>query len=375
MELDAEARFDYPLPKAGSRSWIVLSEFRWPVYDHGYEWITAVADRPGGHRAAPMLARSATGSPKSVYWYEPLREKKALFMTFADTRVTERGILDFVQRFGLLGGPAAVTTDQTRPSGPSGRPEAVKAEPFAAWADRILSMRQAISLWDMVCARDAVGLSEVIGCEQDVVVYRPKPAWLLPDWLPPEAHQPPPVIDLRKKRLDAPCEAPQPQGLAVEAAESLVLTRDLGTLGRIEQLDDLALLEIACDVLTYITGRFLRGAVGSRLLANAKSGLAELVQEPDDLGGSLWLQFAQAAAARTRFRRCTWCGEWYALPLRGARLTREYCGPPCRVEAYRSRQARAVALAAKGVAPKVIARELGTTAAQVRKWLKKHKGA
>ena len=133
----------------------------------------------------------------------------------------------------------------------------------------------------------------------------------------------------------------------------------------------------AFGALGRITDRFLRGASGPRLEFDSELRIADLVQQPDDLGGALWLQFAKAIAGspedRTRFQVCKECGEWFALPARGSRLTREYCSDACRIRAFRGRQARA--LAAEGKDPKDIARELDTTASVVKKWLKTGKGS
>jgi hypothetical protein len=298
--------------------------------------------------------------------YVPLRECPALFRTFADTLATEDGVLQFARRFGMLGGSAAVGTDAGHPITVT-RPEAVggttlEAEPLTEWLDRIFSMRQAIALWEMVSARDVDGLRHVIVCDQDAVRFQPKAAWLRPDWRVPE-----PVRGLPEGTAES-------QGEQIKAAAPFILSQKGQVLERFRRMFSLAMLEAAAAALHMITNRFLRGAVESRLEVDGEVGKAYLVQEPDNLGGALWLQFAQAVTAGTRFRVCKECGEWFALPLRGARITREYCTDACRIRAYRGRQERARALAAEGKEPREIARELDTTASVVRKWLKSGKG-
>src|SRR5262249_241124 len=97
-------------------------------------------------------------------------------------------------------------------------------------------------------------------------------------------------------------------------------------------------------------------------------------QDPDSLGSALWLQFAEAVAAGTRFRQCNACGEWFALPRHGARITREYCSDACRVRTYRQRQERARRVKTKGKPLQEDARGLDATALVVRKWLKAGQG-
>src|SRR5262249_11220497 len=94
-----------------------------------------------------------------------------------------------------------------------------------------------------------------------------------------------------------------------------------------------------------------------------------LVHRPQSLVGALWLQFARSIVTGRRYRICNECGEWFEIPLRGARISREYCTNACRSKAYRKRQEHARQMHARGKSFKEIAQELDTDAKTVRRWV------
>src|SRR5262249_9802207 len=59
-------------------------------------------------------------------------------------------------------------------------------------------------------------------------------------------------------------------------------------------------------------------------------------------------KFAEAISMNKRYRECKECGQWFEIPLRGARISREYCSTGCRSKAYRERQQRAYELHTQG---------------------------
>jgi hypothetical protein len=358
-----KAKLDTPL---GTTGWVefFVHEFRWPVYADGYRWIeTRKAEWSKSYRPVPMLVQQAgEASQRQRNLYAPLRERPALFRTFADTPATPDGILAFARRFGMLGGAAAVDTDiRLHPTDPDSG-ECLQGEPLDEWLDRIFAMRQVVALWEMASARDVGGLRDVIVRGFNVIQFQPKAAWLLPTWRLAEAAG------------EATEEPPLFQDESIPSTEPFILTADARAVERFQRFSDEGVIAWAFIAVEGIANRFLRGAVQCNLRVDSELGVAEVVQEPDNLGSALWLQFAKAADAGTRFRICKTCGEWFDLPLRGARLTREYCSDACRIRAYRNRQERARELAAGGMEPRDIARELNATVVVVRKWLKTGKG-
>src|SRR4051794_34224814 len=89
-----------------------MNEFKWPVAAEGYRWVESrEAVPPMSDQASPVLVcQTASPSIAPAKWYAPLREKPALFRTFADTPATPEGILGFVRKYGMLGGSAVVKT-------------------------------------------------------------------------------------------------------------------------------------------------------------------------------------------------------------------------------------------------------------------------
>jgi hypothetical protein len=88
---------------------------------------------------------------------------------------------------------------------------------------------------------------------------------------------------------------------------------------------------------------------------------------PQSLIGALWLQLAGAIGTGTQFRRCDRCGAWFEV---SGRVDRKLCSGACRSASYRGRQEQARQLAAEGKGFREIARELGSNAATVRKWVR-----
>jgi hypothetical protein len=286
-----------------------------------------------------------------------------LFRTFADTPITGDGVLGFANRFGMLGGSATGEVHPPESADPTEVGLVVACdEPLAEWADRVLSMRFAVSLWDLASSNNQNGLRDVIHADSAGIWFRPNPAWLRPDWR---------VAVAKKGGVKWPSwfEAER-----IRATKPFLISDKPTALEGFQKFGDIARAEAALVAMEAIADRFLRRAVSHRLCVDVEFRAPYIFQEPDSLGSALWLQFAEAITSGTRIRQCKECGEWFALPKRGARITREFCTDACRVRAHRRRQDRARVLSSRGNDPKDIARELDTTAAIVRRWLKTGKG-
>lgn len=87
--------------------------------------------------------------------YEPLAEQPGLFRTFADTKASPDGALDFANRFGLLG----IQTTLRVVIGPSAdsphRSVVSLAERVDQWLKAIRAMRRLCGLWDAGRRKDA----------------------------------------------------------------------------------------------------------------------------------------------------------------------------------------------------------------------------
>ena len=87
------------------------------------------------------------------------------------------------------------------------------------------------------------------------------------------------------------------------------------------------------------------------------------------LKGALWLQLAEAVTGDKTYRRCPTCSKWIEFSSEGARADRLFCSNACRNAAYRVRQDKARQLRARGKSFKAIAKELGSDAATVKRWI------
>ena len=95
--------------------------------------------------------------------------------------------------------------------------------------------------------------------------------------------------------------------------------------------------------------------------------------QPRSLLGALWLQAARSVDDKS-FRPCMSCGglmEISRAETTGKKSHSRFCSDKCRVRGYRQRKRQAVQLAQQGWTPARIAKDLGSTTATVRGWLKK----
>ena len=119
-----------------------LFDFRWRITEGGHKWIW---DRqPGSACVEPMLTDGVpSGRKRQLTLYPPLKECPNLFLTFADTSPTKKGILAFADEYGLLGDGVPVGVRRK----PVGGKLVGTGEPFQRWQGEIRRMHQAIEVW------------------------------------------------------------------------------------------------------------------------------------------------------------------------------------------------------------------------------------
>jgi len=134
--------------------------------------------------------------------------------------------------------------------------------------------------------------------------------------------------------------------------------------------------------LQRLVNHSLQAAVSPELLWNLpKRRGAGALSAPRTLGlylvprsllGYMWLQLAEAVAARKRFRRCKECGAWMLLATsdEGSRTSRLTCSNTCRMRLYQERMKKAAQLFAKGKTVDQIARRLDAEPSCVRRWVR-----
>jgi hypothetical protein len=268
---------------------------------------------------------SATGAE-----YAPLQRHTGLFREFAATGEAPDAVLAFANRYGRLG--VAVSLDAP----PGSLEPRVYGETLAEWRAHIRAMREQVELWDMVQRGDVERLARLVrwreaaGPGERLLTVYPRgysePHSARGGGWPDEPFHPGEVI-----------------GPALASLQTNVNVR-------------------------------LRGQVSPQLIHDPERGEMGLYLVPANLLGALWLQLAQAVAGDKEHRQCTQCGKWFEVSPGAARPDRVFCSTACRSRAYRGRKERAREMHTAGKTVKEIAKELGTEAGQVKKWVANTKG-
>jgi hypothetical protein len=219
----------------------------------------------------------------------------------------------------------------------------------------ILSMRQAIWLWDLAMAGDAEELGERIHWEGESLFYTPRADWMLKH--------------LGKESWDFFAGDHWSKIRHAELfQERVVLLRENRDRSQFQRLHG-DLVGAGLLAMMRIVDEWLWGGLGLRLDEDMRTGRPVLRHWPGNLADALWFQFTTAVSESRRYRKCAECQSWFEIPLRGARISKEYCSNACRSAAYRRRQERARQLHGQGRSFKEIAQELGTDVKTVKGWV------
>ena len=280
--------------------------FEWKVARAGYCWI----DSPDGRLICAVDAWQPDWWGSDCYQtpYDPL-ERTGLFREFADLELSEKGIRDFANQFGLLGRGGNFTLETE--SGET----LVRAEAFAVWKGEIQSLKLASAIWDHISS----------------------------------ANGDPRVIRDKLQKLNMPL-----------------------AIGRHLHIDDDDPAMAALSVVQRLTDSRLSEHTRPRLLFQDNSPRLEIVIMPTDLIDALWLQFALAINGLKHFIKCSRCGAPFELSRdkrTGKRADAQFCSVRCRVGHYRGRIEEARRLRSTGLSPKEIARRLNTNERTLRGWL------
>jgi hypothetical protein len=327
----------------------LLLQFPWRVAKAGYSWVQSHPVLGADQQPASFLTdgRPIGTAGLHVKEYQPMAAFPGLFRVFADTEPTQDGIKTFADRFGPLGRTieSQIPLDDQRNA--KGVPLGT-GEPLAAWNREILVMRFAIDIWVAARNADVSLLERVIFWKEDGSEVR-----IL-------SHP-----ELAKGQTPA---APD----YVERA--LIASTHLGD-AMSERFVQGDLVKPALHYVQSTINAKLEGRASARLLWDAKRARFCLYMAPVDLIGALWLQFARAVERDSQFRKCAECGIWFELAPGTARADKLYCSTPCRIKAYRKRQAEAARLHGEGRSLEDIARDLDSDPDTVRGWIERKGGS
>jgi hypothetical protein len=324
-------------------------QFPWQVAKDGYNWLDSCPIGESGQDRRSFLTdgRPIGAGGLRVVQYQPLAAFPGLFRVFADTEPNHDGIKAFADRFGPLGGEIAKQIPLYDHLHAKGVPLGI-GEPLGAWSTEILTMRFAIDIWEAARNGDVGRLERVISWTEDgsgvQILSHP---------------------ELPKGQLP---EAP------ARVERAWIAGTHLGddVLGRFVRGD---LVKPALHYVQSTINKKLEGRASPRLLWDAKRERLGLYIVPAGLIGALWLQFARAVERNSRFRQCAECGTWFELAPGTARADKLYCSTPCRIKAYRKRQAEAARLHGEGRSIEDIARQLDSDPDTVRGWIERKRDA
>ncbi|MBI4006565.1 MAG: hypothetical protein HY356_07830 [Gammaproteobacteria bacterium] len=281
-----------------------LIYFNWHVPKNRHKWINGLsidlktgelgkqefylAPEPGGHRR-----------------YMPLSEYPGLYKDFAVLTTDQKQIMDFANKYGLLGGNLRemiiMKEKRSRYIG----------ESFNKWKMQIIRLKEAVLLHDMIRNNNIKGLSDLIAWGDSCIKYKSK-------------------LNIKRnlKKLK--------KTETIPIYEQLIASRPPGVehhsylFSLIPHGDVLAPAKI---YLQTIVNQQLSSETSARIILSPDFQESKLRIEPNSLLGAIWLQFARVINGQKEPIRCI-CNTWF-IPKRPDQT---HCMRKCRQRAYENRK-------------------------------------
>jgi hypothetical protein len=316
------------------------------VNPHGYCWREARiplpdVEPPGGetfafpdHTLGRLCLEEAAHCFPDEYLATVPSAQPALHRLFADLDGSADGVLRFANQHGLLGDVEIGWREETREAGELSRSALHPEEPLDAWRNEIASMRTALYLWELSHASDSVINKAMPFMTGEVgsiaaVIGKPDGPGFATDLFLVNAQAFAP-------KGQHPALIPGPlhvrhvfdgrEFAAWELEANATVTADMSPRERVS------------IALATLTNAHLAHRIGSTVVFDPAVNRTILITLPNSLAGAIWLQFAQAMDARTNYRRCAECRQWFKVSPEVARSDKSYCGDACRARAYRRRR-------------------------------------
>jgi hypothetical protein len=295
----------------------ILAVTAWDVPEEGFKWVDAYAF---GRSVSSTVERFLTPRAKaSQGWrrYWPLVDAIGLFRAFADTEISEKGILEFAEKYGALGLSQDIEipsdTDTEADTGPIEAGfefDFGKGESLALWVDEILGLKHVLKVWDALQVMSVDDLQTWFRVEDFHGALRASY----------DAGEPIRRATFTHER--SPQTTMQEFQWYLSHAEIRRITEDPST--------------VALSFIRTLIEARLREQVGARIVYQDEADLGPLAVNlvPKSLLGAIWLQAAQAIEANKAFGRCRQCRSWFEIPPElvalGKRKDLGYCSVSCR---------------------------------------------
>ncbi|GEM_PF-1669502 len=326
-----------------------LLDLKWGVAPHGYEVVKG--ERRPRSRAAgakqsellPFVTRrmQQRGLPRDKL-VKPLEGPKPLFEAFARLSSPE-DIVDFANRFGLLGGSYRESILVKRTSAEGRSTSVVVGESISAWIAEINAARKLIEVWKHAKARRR---REALACLRQHYRSAAMKA----------------VDDKHGRDLLMNLEWPSP-GVWLRSQDVLRKLEDLG--------DDDDPIPIAMDHIVGTINLRLPPGVNARLAWTREGQRIPQIRmflDPTSLHQAIWLELAAAVRGWKTYDECNYCHDLYEVPIRKIGRPHSYCSDACKMMAYRMRQAEARRLREGGMPIDEIARRLQVKEKSIKAW-------
>jgi hypothetical protein len=335
--------------------------FEWPIVEAGYEWIDAHLVRDDwAIEKNPTRVMVPRDRATTAFWHHPTRNpilESGLFLNFAMLPADETSFLGFANEFGILtpgilAVPVGVRDKFPRP------PSSVrlsdlsydlylsKGEPVAKWANKWLAkgavigetygywfaehlgLGLAVAIWICLQERDNKKLGQFVRLEEDGETVK--------------------VILLQDDPID------------------------VVSFARNDPRRPRSLLQAGEYALKHMLGHQIAVRVGVEIPECHEPNWGFSLR-PRYLSDALVLQFVLAVSEQKSYQKCAICGKSFEITPGIANINRTLCSDACKAKAHRRRQAKAMALAAEGMKPRQIAKEVGSKLETVQNWLQERK--
>ncbi len=304
-----------------------LIEFYVKVPKPGFKWIESresLESEPNRF----LVDASPIGILRTVQNVS-IRKLDGLFMQFAHLRPTEEGVLEFANRYGLLGFPTMADSD----TNPNRALIGIPGEKLANWSQEIRSMREAVKLHEQVRA-NSPELKQVITWGSGFVDYA------------------------------------NPYGRSFRIADNSKPER----MAKLSHGDMAGPGHYALQIMLNRTLREHPSVPKLFWDNDGKVPVLRMKLAPKNLLAAMWLQFALATEGSRNYRQCDVCGDWFEGPSENRDEGKKFCKQACRFKAYRQRQperkAQAITLHSQGMSFTAIAKKLNVEkVSTVKGWI------
>lgn len=283
-----------------------------------------------------LLPEIVEKEPLDPQDYFPLKASSGLFWALSETPCSKAGVIDFANRYGLLGlnglddREASREYEQVRGQRGSELPCQERLE---GWMEEIEKLKWNVQLWDSIKKSDTSRFRQLIVRARTQLIafdaaekaaregsHLPTPRRFLPHSLV--------LASLFRNRS-------LPLTNAATAIERNKVTSELALAIVLAAINETLQAGITRKRDTHVSIAVTAAPIGA---VERRTSAFDLQAIPRSLLGAIWLQFAAAVAEEKHYRRCAMCRTYFELGAGVNRSDRKFCSDACRSKNYRKRK-------------------------------------